>query len=44
MKHKKRIIKSFLAFVCAFVMCLSIASPTYALDSNSTLEEKIKIS
>lgn len=39
MKHKKRIIKSFLAFVCAFVMCLSIASPTYALD-NSTLEEK----
>ena len=42
MKHKKRIIKSFLAFVCTFVMCLSIASPTYALDSNSTLEEKNK--
>ena len=42
MKHKKRIIKSFLAFVCTFVMCLSIASPTYALDSNSTFEEKNK--
>lgn len=41
MKQKKRIIKSFLAFVCSFVMCLSIASPSYALNNN-TLEERNK--